>query len=44
MVPGNKVTEDTILLVESEEGVTFQEIVERLGLEISYIGDCFING
>ncbi|NHI90289.1 MAG: MoaD/ThiS family protein [Candidatus Thorarchaeota archaeon] len=44
MVPDSKANEDTILLIEFEEGESFQELVERLGLEISNIGDCFING
>ena len=44
IVPGSKANEDTILLIESEEGESFQDLVERLGFEISNIGDCFING
>jgi hypothetical protein len=44
MVPGSKANEDTILLVKAEGGETFQEFIYRLTIEISYIGDCIING
>lgn len=44
MVPGSKANEDTILLVESEDSETFLELIQRLGLEITDIGDCFIDG
>jgi molybdopterin converting factor small subunit len=43
-VSGSNATEDTILLIESEEDETFREMIHPLGLDISRIGDCFING
>ncbi|MFX1578750.1 MAG: hypothetical protein ACFFBJ_03820 [Promethearchaeota archaeon] len=44
MVSGSNATEDTILLIESEDDETFRDMIHRLGLDISRIGDCFING
>ena len=44
MVPGSNATEDTILLIKSEDDETFREMIHRLGLNFSRIGDCFING
>ncbi len=44
MVPGSRVDEDTALYTDFREGEEFHQLVNRLGLKISDIGDCFING
>jgi hypothetical protein len=44
IVPGSIASEDTILKIESQENEEFRQLIDRLGLDISDIGDCFING
>ena len=44
LVEGSKASEDTIMHVEYKDGESFAELIERLGIEQSRIGDCFING
>jgi hypothetical protein len=44
MIPGSTASEDTVLQIESRENEEFHELVSRLGLDVSDIGDCFING
>lgn len=44
MVPGSRVDEDTILCLDFREGEDFRQLIGRLGLKMSDIGDCFING
>ncbi len=44
IVPGSTASEDTILKIESRENEEFHQLVRRLGLDTSDIGDCFING
>jgi molybdopterin converting factor small subunit len=44
IVPGSTASEDTVLLIESQESEEFHQLVHRVGFDISDIGDCFING
>jgi hypothetical protein len=44
MVQGSRPDEDTILRLDYVEKETFEELIERLGLKRSDIGDCFLNG
>jgi hypothetical protein len=44
LVPDSRPDEDTILVVEAVDGETFQELINRLGLARTDIGDSFING
>ncbi len=39
-----KPNEDTILKYEFIENETFTQLVQRLGLKSSDLGDCFLNG
>lgn len=41
---GSKPDEDTVLRLDFVENETFEDLVKRLGLERSDIGDCFLNG
>ena len=41
---GSKPDEDTVLRLDFIENETFEDLVKRLGLERSDIGDCFLNG
>lgn len=44
MVQGSSPSEDTVLTCKHETGETFSEFVHRLGLTMTELGDCFING
>jgi molybdopterin converting factor small subunit len=44
IVSGSTASEETVLKIESRDVEKFQEFVSRLGLDISELGDCFING
>ena len=44
LVPDSKASEDTILMCEFIENETFETFIRRIGLQLSDIGDCFING
>ena len=44
LVKGSRSDEDTILRFEYVENEKFDELIERLGLQRSDIGDCFLNG
>jgi hypothetical protein len=43
-VQGSRPDEDTILRLDYIENERFEEMVARLGLQRSDIGDCFLNG
>lgn len=44
LVKGSRPDEDTTMTLEYVENETFDELIERLGLKRSDIGDCFLNG
>lgn len=44
LVEGSNASEDTLMLLDFEEGETFRELIERIGIETNKIGDCFVNG
>lgn len=44
LVSGSHASEDTVLMVEYVENETFIQLVARVGLNTSDLGDCFING
>jgi hypothetical protein len=44
LVKGSKPDEDTLLRLDFIENETFEDLIKRLGLEQSDIGDCFLNG
>lgn len=44
LVEGSCASEDTAMLIESKEGETFGQLIERIGIEKDKIGDCFVNG
>jgi len=44
LVPGSRATEDTILMLDYEEGESLEMFVERLHLDIDDMGNCFVNG
>ena len=44
LVEGSRPDEDTVLQLEYVERETFEELIQRIGLERSDIGDCFIDG
>ncbi|TFG10459.1 MoaD/ThiS family protein [Candidatus Thorarchaeota archaeon] len=44
LVEDAKCNADTVMIVEHVEGETFQHLIERLGLQMSDLGDCFIDG
>lgn len=44
LVPGSKASENTVLEKEAKPDETFEDLLERLDLNSSQIGDCFING
>lgn len=44
LVPGSHADEDTMLWLNHVPEETFGELVARLGLSSSDLGDCFING
>ena len=43
-MPGSSSSDDTAIQIESRKDEAFHEMVSRLGLGSSDIGDCFING
>jgi hypothetical protein len=43
-VKNSRPDEDTILRLDFIENETFEELIGRLGLKRSDIGDCFLNG
>ena len=44
LVPNSCATEDTILICDYKEGESFEMFVKRLNLDITDMGNCFING
>ncbi|MBD3158003.1 MAG: hypothetical protein GF309_04380 [Candidatus Lokiarchaeota archaeon] len=44
LVDNARANENTILELEHEEGETFANLLNRLGLEKDDVGDCFLNG
>lgn len=44
MVPESSCTEDTVLKIEAVEGESFEDLIKRLELKPSDLGDCFIDG
>jgi hypothetical protein len=44
LVPGSRPDEDTVLWLDSVAGETFSDLITRLGLKSSDLGDCFIDG
>jgi len=44
LVAGSTCSEDTLLEKEYIEGETFEELIKRLDLKLSDLGDCFIDG
>ncbi|MGQ4870776.1 MAG: MoaD/ThiS family protein [Candidatus Thorarchaeota archaeon] len=44
MVEGTSASEDTIIYVEYVSGETFSQLIERMGLQMKELGDCFVNG
>ena len=44
LMPGSSPSEDTVLMCDYKEGVTFIQFVKRIGLNTTSLGDCFING
>jgi hypothetical protein len=44
LVIGSRPDEDTILRLDFIENESFEQLVKRLGLSPSDIGDCFLNG
>jgi hypothetical protein len=44
LVKNSRPDEDTILKLDFIENETFERLLNRLGLEHSDIGDCFLNG
>ena len=44
LVKGSRPDEDTILTLDYMENETFEELIDRLGVKRSDIGDCFLNG
>ncbi len=44
LVENARANDDTIVKLEHIEGETFSQLVERIGLEMSDLGDCFIDG
>ncbi|MGV9102620.1 MAG: MoaD/ThiS family protein [Promethearchaeia archaeon] len=44
LVDGSNASENTVLRIESTTSETFGDLLKRLGLDSSDIGDCFING
>jgi len=44
LVKDSRPDEDTILRLDFLENETFEQLVKRLGLSLSDIGDCFLNG
>jgi hypothetical protein len=44
LVLESKANEESVLLVESKDRESFQEFIQRLGLDMTEMGDCFING
>ena len=44
LVPNSCATEDTILMCDYKEGESFEMFVKRLNLDITDMGNCFING
>ncbi|MHA1770500.1 MAG: MoaD/ThiS family protein [Candidatus Thorarchaeota archaeon] len=44
LVNGSVPTEDTIMTLPYVQGESFHGLVQRLGLSMSDLGDCFVNG
>ncbi len=44
LVKGSRPDEDTVLKLDFQEDESFEQLVKRLGLSLSDIGDCFLNG
>jgi hypothetical protein len=44
LVDDARANENTVLELEHEEGETFADLLNRLGLEEGDVGDCFLNG
>ena len=44
LISGAKPNEDTVLKYDFIENETFAQLVQRLGLKSSDLGDCFLNG
>lgn len=44
MVRGSSADQNTILTIDFIGRETFGELLQRFGLDVSEIGDCFING
>jgi molybdopterin converting factor small subunit len=44
LVPGSRANEDTVFNREPVAGENFEQFVNRLGLGMKDLGDCFING
>ena len=44
LIPNAKSNEDTVLEYDFIENETFAQLVRRLGLNSSDLGDCFLNG
>ncbi len=43
-MPGSGSSDETAIQIESQEDEAFHELVTRLRLDSSDLGDCFING
>ncbi|MBN2229211.1 MAG: MoaD/ThiS family protein [Candidatus Thorarchaeota archaeon] len=44
IVPYSSASDDTILTIGPVEKEVLHQLIERIGLDISALGDCFING
>lgn len=44
LVDGSIPSEDTLLHIDAKENETFIKLIERLGLKVKDLGDCFLNG
>jgi len=44
LVSGSNASEDTVLMQEHIENETFAQLITRLSLKPTDLGDCFING
>ena len=44
LVPGSRANEETVLYIDLEREYSLKDLIAKLNLESSDVGECFING